>query len=72
MAARFFGHTKLGVNAMKEKKIYGAASVLLAGVLVYVGFLRFGNGKSETVYAHGEYVQALEGTQSPFAAVAQR
>ncbi len=48
-----------------------AASVLLAGALVCVGFLRISMGRSETVYARGEYVDALEGVQSPFAQVAE-
>lgn len=56
---------------MEKRKYRRAAGICLAGALVCAGFLRLEKGKSEPVYAHGEYVQPLEGVQSPFADVAQ-
>lgn len=56
---------------MKNKRNRRIAGICLAGALVCAGLLRLKEGKSEPVYAHGEYVQPLEGVQSPFADVAK-
>lgn len=54
-----------------EKNGIKNLSILLVGALLCVGFLRFSQGMSEPVYAHGEYVEPLNGVESPFADVAQ-
>lgn len=59
------------VSGMERTINRRTAFFCITGALVCAGFLRFGKGRSEPVYAHGEYVQQLEGVQSPFADVAQ-
>ena len=46
------------------------AALALSGCAAY-GVSRYGAAQTESVYARGEYVQALEGVSSPFAGVAQ-
>ena len=53
-------------NGRGRAAVYGAAA--LCGALA---FAMSGGAPAKTVYAQGEYVQALEGVNSPFADVAQ-
>ncbi len=55
----------------KRKQNTAALALLMAGALACVGFLRIKTGRSELVYAHGEYVETLDGVKSPFSDVAQ-
>ena len=55
----------------KRKQKTAALALLMAGALACVGFLRIKTGRSELVYAHGEYVETLDGVKSPFSDVAQ-
>lgn len=66
----FSAHNACGVSEVEKTEIKNL-SILLVGALLCVGFLRFSQGISEPVYAHGEYVEPLNGVESPFADVAQ-
>ena len=58
---------------MQEAKKKGAlmlAALAISGCVAY-GVNALGAAQTESVYAQGEYVQALEGVSSPFADVAQ-
>ena len=58
---------------MQEAKKKGAlmlAALAISGCVAY-GVNALGAAQTESVYAQGEYVQALEGVSSPFADVAR-
>ena len=55
---------------MARKGYRTIAGICLAGALGCVGFFQINRRISEPVYARGEYVNPLEGVQSPFADVA--
>ncbi|MBR3796788.1 MAG: trypsin-like peptidase domain-containing protein [Clostridia bacterium] len=54
-----------------EKRKWIAATALLMGTLAAILYVGRDAQKVKLVYAQGEYVQALSGTSSPFADVAQ-
>ena len=56
---------------MNRNSIRMTAGIALTGALLCAGLFVWRQGRSETVYAHGEYVQPLEGVESPFARVVE-